>query len=74
MGLIFRYKLHKATKEGVIIMKMTLNSDEKRDAKELFNFISRLSENEKNDFAVFIKGFELGKQVGTKQVLNHKMN
>ena len=25
-----------------------------------------LNENEKNDFSVFIKGFELGKQIGAK--------
>lgn len=55
-------------------MKTTLSTQEKNVANDLFNFIRGLNENEKNDFSVFIKGFELGKQVGTKQALKHKMN
>lgn len=47
-------------------MQVVLNAEEKNTANELFNFVKNLSENEKNDFSVFIKGFELGKQIGAK--------
>ncbi|MCI9110279.1 hypothetical protein [uncultured Clostridium sp.] len=45
-------------------MKIILSSDEKPNADILLNFIKNLSEKEKIDFSVFIKGFELGKLVG----------
>lgn len=55
-------------------MKSILNKQEKKDANDLLNFIRGLDESEKNDFSVFIKGFELGKQFATKQTGMHKMN
>ena len=55
-------------------MKTTLNIQEKKDATDLLSFIRGLDESEKNDFSVFIKGFELGKQFATKQAGMHKMN
>ena len=39
---------------------------EKESTNEILYFIKSLNESEKNDFSVFIKGFELGKQIGAK--------
>ncbi len=50
--------------EGVKKLEIVLSSDEKPNADILLNFIKNLSEKEKIDFSVFIKGFELGKLVG----------
>lgn len=47
-------------------MQMVLNAEEIKATNELFNFVKNLSEKEKSDFSVFIKGFELGKQIGAK--------
>lgn len=47
-------------------MKTTLNIQDKNTTNELLAFVKNLNENEKNDFSVFIKGFELGKQIGAK--------
>lgn len=47
-------------------MQTTLSADERQNTNEILAFVKNLSENEKNDFSVFIKGFELGKQIGAK--------
>lgn len=47
-------------------MQMVLNAEDKENTNEILSFIKNLNENEKNDFSVFIKGFELGKQIGAK--------
>ncbi|CAM2079403.1 MAG: hypothetical protein NSGCLCUN01_03623 [uncultured Clostridium sp.] len=47
-------------------MQTFLNAEEIKATNELLTFVKNLDENEKNDFSVFIKGFELGKQIGAK--------
>ena len=47
-------------------MGLIINSKEKTNTDEILAFVKNLNENEKNDFSVFIKGFELGKQIGAK--------
>lgn len=47
-------------------MKTVLSANEMKSTNELLAFVKNLDENEKNDFSVFIKGFELGKQIGAK--------
>ena len=47
-------------------MKTILSAEEKQNTNEILAFVKNLNENEKNDFSVFIKGFELGKQIGAK--------
>lgn len=47
-------------------MQTTLSADERQNTNKILAFVENLSENEKNDFSVFIKGFELGKQIGAK--------
>ncbi|WP_294124711.1 hypothetical protein [uncultured Clostridium sp.] len=47
-------------------MQVIINTQDKENTNEILSFIKNLNENEKNDFSVFIKGFELGKQIGAK--------
>lgn len=47
-------------------MQVSINTEDKENTNEILSFIKNLNENEKNDFSVFIKGFELGKQIGAK--------
>lgn len=47
-------------------MRIELLSQDKENTNEILSFVKNLNENEKNDFSVFIKGFELGKQIGAK--------
>lgn len=45
-------------------MKTILSAEEKQNTNEILAFVKNLDEKEKSDFSVFIKGFELGKQIG----------
>ena len=45
-------------------MKTILSAEEKQNTNEIFDFIKTLDAKEENAFSVFIKGFELGKQIG----------
>lgn len=47
-------------------MEVIINMQEKESTNEILYFIKSLNESEKNDFSIFIKGFELGKQIGAK--------